>query len=347
MQKPLFQRFLILITVFLGIWLALRYLFPLAMPFLLGAGLAFAAEPLVRLSQKYARLPRSISAGIGVTVTLLLTVALVIFLAALLVRELSLLAGIVPDLGETVRQGLALLESWLLGLINRTPDGIKGILTQSVSGLFSGGSAFLDRASRWVLNLASAVLVRLPDSALGLGTCILASYMISAKFPSIRSWFSRIIPQTWKDRYLPTLVGLKNALLGWLRAQAKLACVTFLIVTAGFLILKINYAPLWAFILALVDAVPLLGTGIVLIPWSLVSLLQGNHVRSLGLLLLYAAAALTRSALEPKLVGKQLGLDPLLTLAALYTGYRLWGIGGMILSPLIAVTAVQLTERKL
>ena len=347
MQTPLFRRIFTLIAGFLGIWLGVRYLLPLITPFLLGAGLALAAEPLVLLCRKQLHLPRGVSAGIGVTVILLLTIALLIFLAALLVRELSLLAGIVPDLGETARQGLALLESWLLGLINRTPDGIRGILTRSVSGLFSGGNAFLDQASRWVLNLASAVLVRLPDSALGLGTCILASYMISAKLPAIRRWFAGIIPQSWKERYLPTLVGLKNALLGWLRAQAKLACVTFLLATAGLLLLKIPYAPLWALILALVDAVPLLGTGTVLIPWSLVCLLQGNHVRSVGLLLLYGTAALTRSALEPKLVGKQLGLDPLLTLAALYTGYRLWGIGGMILSPLIAVTAVQLTETKL
>lgn len=347
MQKPLLRRFLILLAGFLGIWLAVRYLFPLAMPFLLGAGLALAAEPLVKFCQKRLRLPRGAAAGIGVTVTLLLTIALLILLAALLVRELSLLAGIIPDLGETARQGLALLESWLLGLINRTPDGIKGILTRSVSGLFSGGSAFLDQASRWVLNLASAILVRLPDSALGLGTCILASYMISAKLPSIRSWFSQKIPQSWRDRYLPALVGLKNTLLGWLRAQAKLACVTFLIAATGFFILKIPYAPLWALILALVDAVPLLGTGTVLIPWSLVCLLQGNHFRSVGLLILYAAAALARSALEPRLVGKQLGLDPLLTLAALYAGYQIWGIGGMILSPLIAVTVVQLAESKL
>lgn len=347
MQSPLFRRIFTLIVGFLVIWLAVRYLLPLLIPFLLGAGLALAAEPLVLLCRKRLHLPRGVSAGIGVTVILFLTISLLIFLAALLVRELSLLAGIVPDLGDTARQGLALLESWLLGLINRTPDGIRGILTRSVSGLFSGGNAFLDRASRWVLNLASAVLLRLPDSALGLGTCILASYMISAKLPSIRRWITGIIPQSWKDRYIPTLIGLKNALLGWLRAQAKLACVTFLIATVGLLLLKIPYAPLWALVLALVDAVPLLGTGTVLIPWSLVCLLQRNHVRSVGLLLLYGVTALTRSALEPKLVGKQLGLDPLLTLAALYTGYRLWGIGGMILSPLIAVTAVQLTETKL
>ena len=121
MQKPLFRRFLILFSVFLGIWIAVQYLFPLAMPFLLGAGLAFASEPLVKFCRKRLHLPRGFSSGIGVTATLLLTVALLIFMAALLVRELSLLAGIVPDLGETTRQGLALLESWLLGLINRTP----------------------------------------------------------------------------------------------------------------------------------------------------------------------------------------------------------------------------------
>ena len=347
MQKLPFRRFLMLLAGFLGIWLAVRYLFPLIMPFLLGLGLAAAGEPLVRFCRKRLRLPRSAATGIGISVTLLLTVSLLILLATLLVRELSLLAGIVPDLGETVRQGLALLESWILGLINRTPDGIKGILTRSVSGLFSGGNAFLDQASRWVLNLASAVLVRLPDSALGLGTTILSGYMISAKLPSLRNRISQKVPPSWRERYLPALAGLKNALLAWLRAQAKLAGVTFLTGTAGFLILKIPYAPLWALVLALVDAVPLLGTGTVLIPWSLVCLLQGNHLRSVGLLILYAAAALTRSALEPKLVGKQLGLDPLLTLAALYAGYRIWGIGGMILSPLLAVTAVQLTESKL
>lgn len=347
MSRPVFRKFFILLGTFLAICLGIRYLLPLLFPFLLGTGLALAADPLVRFCQKRLHFPRAAATGVGVSVTLLLTVALLIILAALLVRELSILAGVVPNLEDTARQGLSLLESWLLGIVNRTPDGIRGILTRSVSDLFSGSSAFLDQASRWVLNLASSVLVHLPDSALGLGTCILASYMISVKLPNIRLWLSQKIPQSWRDRYLPTLHRLKNTLLGWLRAQAKLASVTFLIVTTGFIVLQVSYAPLWALIVALVDAVPLLGTGTILLPWSAVSLLQGNHVRSIGLLGIYAIAALTRSALEPKLVGKQLGLDPLITLAALYTGYQLWGIGGMILSPLIAVTAVQLAESKL
>ena len=87
----------------------------------------------------------------------------------------------------------------------------------------------------------------------------------------------------------------------------------------------------------LVDAFPVLGTGTVLIPWALVCFIQGEGARAVGLLGLYAVAALTRSAMEPKLLGQHLGLDPLTTLLALYAGYRFWGLPGMLLSPLLAV----------
>ena len=89
------------------------------------------------------------------------------------------------------------------------------------------------------------------------------------------------------------------------------------------------------------DALPVLGTGTVLVPWSLVCLLQGDTVRGIGLLGVYAAASLTRSVLEPRFIGRQLGLDPLVTLLAMYAGYRLWGLAGMILAPLLAVTVTQ------
>ena len=135
---------------------------------------------------------------------------------------------------------------------------------------------------------------------------------------------------------------MKDACLGWLLAQVKLAGMTLIILTAGFLLLRITYAPLWALAVALVDAFPVLGTGTVLIPWALVCFIQGDGGRAVGLLGLYAVASLTRSAMEPKLVGQHLGLDPLTTLLALYAGYRFWGLPGMLLSPLLAVTLLSL-----
>ena len=131
---------------------------------------------------------------------------------------------------------------------------------------------------------------------------------------------------------------MRAAVGGWLKAQVKLSAVTWLILTLGLFILRIPYAPLWAAAVSLVDAFPILGTGTILLPWSLLSFVQENAARGIGLLGIYAVVSVTRSVLEPKLVGKQLGLDPLLTLAALYAGYRLWGLGGMILAPLLAVT---------
>jgi predicted PurR-regulated permease PerM len=110
----------------------------------------------------------------------------------------------------------------------------------------------------------------------------------------------------------------------------------------GFLVLRIPGAIGWAALVAVVDAIPVLGTGTVLIPWSLVCFLQGDSLRAVGLLGTYVAGFLLRSVLEPRLVGKQLGLDPLVTLMAMYAGYRLWGILGMLLSPLIAMTALLL-----
>ena len=95
-------------------------------------------------------------------------------------------------------------------------------------------------------------------------------------------------------------------------------------------------------VVALVDALPMLGVGTILIPWGLIVMLQGNSALGFGLLALYVAASMTRSVLEPRMVGRQLGLNPLTTLAVVYVGYKLWGILGMILAPVLAVTVAQL-----
>ena len=141
---------------------------------------------------------------------------------------------------------------------------------------------------------------------------------------------------------LDALKRVRKAVSSWLLAQLQLSGVTFTILLLGYLLLGVSYAPLWALVTAVVDALPVLGTGSVLLPWSLISLLQGNVAQAIGLVGIYVVVAVTRSVLEPRLLGKHLGLDPLVTLIALYVGYKLWGIAGMILSPLLAVTVLQL-----
>jgi len=331
-----------LLTFAFAVWLSIRYFLPIAFPFLLGSALALAAEPIVSVLCRHLHLPRPAAAGIGVTATFLFLSILVLLLGALILRELGLIAGILPNLEETAKSSLSALSQWLLGFIARFPGGIRDLLTRNVSEFFSGSSALLDEALHYALNLAGSLLSQVPDSALVLGTAAISSFMISAKLPGIRKWIDLRLLNERLRPVLDTLRSMKNALLGWLKAQLKLMLVTWIILTLGFVLLRVPFAPLWSALIALVDAFPVLGTGAVLIPWSLVCFLQNDAARAIGLLGIYTVVALTRSALEPKLVGKQLGLDPLATLIALYAGYKLGGLGGMLLSPLLTVAALQL-----
>ncbi len=342
MKSPPLQKYLSAAAVLLALWLGLRYLLPLAVPFLLAAVLAFVAEPLVSVLHKRLRLPRGAASGIGVSITLMLTILLFVTFVAFILRELGKLAGILPDLEGTAESGIASLEGFFLSMAANTPDNVSPLLTKGVENLFSGSSRVLDQVSSRLLDLASNLLKGLPDSALGLGTWVLACFMTSVRLPQIKEFFRTQLPQRWQEKYLPALEKLRRTLSGWLLAQLKLAGITFCILTLGFLVLQIPYAPLWAVLISLADALPVLGTGTILVPWSLVCFLQGDTIQALGLLGIYAAAALMRSILEPKFIGKELGLDPLVTLMALYAGYHIWGILGMLLAPLLAVILTQL-----
>ena len=344
MASSSLRKALTVCGIFLALWLGLKYLLPVLLPFLLGTTIALAAEPAVSLGVRRLHLPRWLSAGVGVTVTLILLFTTLWLAGALTVRELGHLAATMPDIRQTAQQGMTLLQDWLIGLTDRAPDGLRAFLTQLVLDFFGSGSALLQQVSRRVPGLLTSLLGWIPDGAVGLGTGILAGFMISSRLPDIRQFATQRLPASWKEKYLPALYRIRRALGGWLKAQLKLMAVTYTIVTAGLLILGISYAPVWALLIALVDAVPVLGTGTVLIPWALVALLQRHPLQALGLLCIYGTAMLTRTILEPRLVGKHLGLDPLVTLIFFYVGYKFWGILGMLLAPMLATAMKSLTE---
>lgn len=345
MASPSVRKALTVLGIFLAVWLGLKYLLPVLLPFLLGAMIALGAEPMVSLGVRRLRLPRWLAAGVGVTVTLVLLLTTLWLVGALAVKELGNLAGAVPDIQQTAQQGLTLLQDWLVGIADRAPDGLRSLLTQIVLDFFGSGTALLQQVTGRLPGLLTSLLGWIPDGAVGLGTGILAGFMISARLPKIKSLLARRLPAAWRETYLPALQRMRKALGGWFKAQLKLMAVTYGIVTAGLLILNISYGPVWALLVALVDAVPVLGTGTVLIPWALISLLQHQPLQAVGLLCTYAAAFLTRTVLEPRLVGKQLGLDPLVTLIFFYIGYKFWGVLGMLLAPMLATAAKSLTER--
>ena len=335
-HKGFFALFLLLL-----LWLAGKFLLPFIFPFLLGAALALAAEPVVGLGVRRLKLPRGLAAGIGVTGMLLLLAALTVLVGALAVKELGALA---KELPETLHRSSQVLEDWLITLSARAPAPVRPALTRSVENFFSGSQTLTDRAVQQVPGLLGGVLEWVPGKAMSLGTGVLSGYFISARLPKLKTRLGEQLPQIYYEKMRPALGRLRAALGKWLLAQGKLMSVTYGIVTLGFLVLGIPYAPVWALLVAAVDAIPLLGTGTVLVPWALVRFLQADPVQGFGLLILYAAAAVTRTVLEPRFYGAHLGLDPLVMLVFLYFGYRLWGFWGIVISPLLAATTKTLSE---
>ena len=331
------------IILAVGAWLGIKYLLPVAFPFLLGTALALLARPAVKLGTNRLGMKLGLASALGVSLTLLFVLGIVFLLGAVLVKEsVSLLQG-VP---ETVRSSTKVLEQFLTDTAQKTPESLRPYLTDTVHRLFSDSDTLLRQAAGQLPSLASQVLGKIPGSAMGLGTGVISAYLICPRLPKIREGISRRLPPEWKERILPALARLRVALKGWLKAQLRLMGITFVIVMVGFLILRVPYAPLSAAGVALVDAVPLLGTGAVLLPWAVVELLQGRHFMAIGLLCTYAAASMTRTVMEPRLVGKRLGLDPLVMLIFLYLGFRFLGFWGIVISPLLAFSVKTLTQKQ-
>ena len=335
MQSNSAKKIVNILLVLAALWLGVRFVLPMLLPFLLGTLLAFAAEPAVSFGMRRLRLPRPLAAGLGVTFSMALLAGILTVAGAVLVRQLGILAGRLPDLTVQAQK----MQDRLISAADNAPEGIRTLAQRTVLEVFDGSTAMMKQVAGKVPAMLTAVVSGVGSSALGVGTGILAAFFISARLPVLREGIRRRLPKSWHEKYLPAIQRVRRNLGGWFKAQGKLALVTWGIVTLGFWILGVSYPPLWAALVALVDAVPVLGTGTVLVPWGVVCLLRGETGRAVGLFCVYGVAAITRTVLEPRVVGKQLGLDPLMTLLALYVGYRLWGIPGMLLTPILASAA--------
>ena len=318
------------------LWFSAKYILPLVFPFVIGLILALLARPGTAFLKRRLHLPVAAASAVSVGLVILLFLVLVIALGAYALKQAAALAASVPDLQQTFTHTVGQARTLVTNALDSAPQSIQPILYKVVESTFQNGQGLVDSAVQRLPGALANLVSRISQGALTLGTGVLAGVMLSSRLPVLRQKLWAILPDKWKETYLPALSSAKKTLKGWLKAQLKLMAITWLIVSAGLMGAGVPYGFLWAILVAVVDAVPVLGTGTVLIPWALFLLLQGSNIQAVILFATAAAAMLTRAVLEPRLVGRQIGLDPLVTLAAFYVGFRLWGIPGMIFCPLLA-----------
>jgi sporulation integral membrane protein YtvI len=204
---------------------------------------------------------------------------------------------------------------------------------QTVSDMIGNALAALSGelptlAAKWISALPSALLFAAVTVIAGFYFCIDGH------------WGERaiaLLPCDLKDRVPRWRTAVKRLSWRYVKAYLVLLLLTFSQLFLGFTILRLEYAFLLAFVISVVDILPVLGVGTVLVPWAVVALLQKNHRLGIGLLILYFAVTVIRQVLEPRLIGKSLGLHPLCTLLAGYAGWKLFGVLGMALGPIAAL----------
>lgn len=335
---------LIALAAAVTVWLLAVFALPVLLPFIIALLIAALVEKPMQLFLTRTGLPRGLGAFLFVLLFYALLLAGIYFLCRIICGEATRFLRELPSLISSLAIPFGTLQRRLYALASRLPDGVGVAVREGIESFFKNGALLSSRVYDWLFSFASGVLSKLPDIILFLITTIVASFMSAAELPKLKELIRARAPERWQKKLSAINARLKATLGGYLRAQLKLMGVTFLILTAGFLLLRVSYPLLFGLLLAFVDALPVFGTGTILIPWSLLMFLRGNVRCGVGFLLLYGCAALTRQALEPRMVGRHIGLNPLITLMALYVGFRCAGILGMILFPVAAILLRQFLE---
>lgn len=341
------QRFLIdftfSVTVFAIIVFAFKFAFAYLAPFIIGFIIAFAVQKPAGFIAKRTRLKKPIYAVIlSVAVYLIVALVLVLLISLLFAKADALIEYLI-GLGKYSQDILKNINSFLAKFSEKFDadfqNNFKNILTDTVTD-FSG--RIILSFSNFITDFAK----NLPSLSVSAVVTVVAGCYFSKDYDKLKSFF---IGFAGKKIYKNTVV-IKNittdSVLKFLFGYLKISFITFFELIVGLFVLKVNHFFITALLIAVVDLLPVLGTGAVLLPWSVITLLNGNCKLGFGLVLLYIVISIVRNFIEPKIIGKQIGINPLFTLISMFVGLKVSGVVGMILFPIILIAVYEFYSKE-
>jgi sporulation integral membrane protein YtvI len=328
-NKRIIKVSLSIIGVFLGVFLLYKLGYYLA-PFVIAYLLAMMMEPLIRFLVEKVRLKRKYSVLISLLI-LLLTVGLIIVLIVLkLIAEIKSLSSLLPKYISDVYDNINMLISNNSELSNWLPEDVFAVTQNLISDIISSLSSVANYLFKTVLSTA----VSLPGAFIFTIITIISTFFIARDKHEIYLFFKKQLPENWLNKITSIKTDMFSALFGYLKAQLIIMSITFTELLIGFTIIRVKYVILLAFLISIIDALPILGTGGVLVPWSIYELLVGNYRIGISLFILYIIILVVRQIIEPKILSDQIGMYPLFTLISMYTGMKLLGFAGLFLGPI-------------
>ena len=320
------------------VYVVLRYAIFVIMPFLIGFLVAVILNPAVRSLKRKYHLKRKPTA---VFVLLIFYTTIGMAAGILVVRLASMVgsfSGQLPTLySDTVEPFFERAALWTDGLLNRFDGYVDGDFADTVGGLLesvrnSVGNAVSDlsvRALSWLSSFAASI----PRFIVELLFSVISGFFFMIDYEEIVGYLKSRLPM----KAVGILTELRDKLFltafRYLSSYTLIMLLTFAELAVGLLILGTENAFLIALLIAFFDVLPIVGTGMIMIPWAAIELIRGNVGYGVGLIVVYAIVTVVRNIAEPRIVGRQVGLHPLCTLIAMFVGTKLFGFVGLILLP--------------
>ena len=330
--------------VLAGLYIFFRFLLPFVLPFLIGLCLARWMEPSVKALRDRLGLPRPLGAGLITALLVGLLLAVCWLAVSRLMREAGELLEQMPAFMSRLPEISEVWEARVYGWIEAAPPSLRETLRGGFDSLMSGSVAIPASLYTTLMARLSGIAAALPSLALFICASILGTFLISCDYPRLTGLMLRPFSISQKEKILLIQARMADTLGKWLKAQGMMMGMTFVLLCIGFWVLRMDAVLLPAALIALVDALPVLGAGLCLIPWALYNWAAGDIHTAIGLVVLFGVIVLARGLAEPKLVGSQLGMRALPTFAAMYIGFKAMGVWGMILFPILAITVKQVWD---
>ncbi len=302
-------------------------------PFVVGWIIALIANPIVHFMERKVKIVRKHGSAIVIVCVLAIVISFLYLIVYVLIKQgvsfVSNFSNMYSYVTDQVQSGI---DEWRMKY-SILPERTREIIDMGIDNLGKIINHFIEDISSNNISLNSAgnVVKSMAEGLLMTVITILFSYFLTAEHNNIIKFCSEKIPSGVKKVYNMIVGNMVSALGGYVKAQFKIMCFVFIILTVGLFILKVDYAVLFALVIAFVDFLPVFGAGAIIWPWCIYEIITGNYLRAVLLFVLYLICQAVRQFLQPKMVADSIGLSPLSTLFFMFVGYRFFGILGMII----------------
>lgn len=319
---------------------AFGYALWLFAPFIISYIVSLIVNPMVHGIEKRFHLPRSVCAILVIVLTVGVLGGIVTGVIWKIVDEIRNVYEDLPIIYENVRITWMKISDFFSDFVAMLPENLQTVFDDAANQVMEW---FADLATNTeIMRSAGNIAKKLPSIFVVVIVFILSLFFMITDAKKVSMAVKRPFSEEFIQKMLEFKADLRKYVGGYVKAQLTIMCISFTILLIGLSILKVDYALVIALAVAILDALPFFGSGAVLWPWSIVSFIMGDVLIGVGLIIIYLAVILMRQFIEPKIVSKNIGIHPLMTLMSMYVGFRIFSIGGMILGPLMMVMLVSL-----